>query len=187
MSGSPGSSASADPSRDRRAVAMLPVRWSGLAMALALAVGGHPVEAAVAMLVALAQVCTWRVRQGPAWEIAVTIIAMVAALSSYLRLYERWPWWDLPVHMALTGVLAVIAARLIRREGAVWITGSGLVLSVVWEVLELWGHARIDPAVHVAPVDTAGDIAAGLVGAAVAAMLRRRTAGHPIRPATPGA
>ena len=72
------------------------------------------VETAVAMLVALAQVVGWRSRLPLPWEVATSAGCLIAAISSYLLFYERFPWWDVPVHTALTGLLAVLVARVIR-------------------------------------------------------------------------
>lgn len=146
-------------------------RWSGLAMALALALSGRWVDAWVAMLVALAQVVAWRSDLPRRWEAATTIVALVAAVSSYAHLYERVPGWDVPVHAALTGCLAVLAAHVLRRPSTRTIICAGAVMAVGWEVLELWGHQQVDARVEVAPWDTAGDIAAGLGGSLVAARL----------------
>ena len=162
--------------RVAREVALVPVRWSGLAMAAGFAVAQLWVEAAVAMLVALAQVVGWRTRLPLPWELATSAVCLIAAVSSYLLLYERLPWWDLPVHFALNGLLAVLVARTVRRGG---LTGPqilivGAVLAVIWELMELGGAAWVDPSVHVAPADTAGDLAAGLAGTAAAALLWRR-------------
>lgn len=154
----------------------LAVRWSGLLMAVGLALAGLWVQAAVAMLVALGQVLAWRMRLPWPWEVAASVTALVAAISSYLLLYERWSWWDLAVHLALTAVLAVLTAWMVdvrwRRHPhpRPWlITGSGALLALVWEAMEWWGHHAVDPTVHIAPADTAGDVIAGLLGSALAA------------------
>lgn len=168
------------------AAAMLPVRWSGLALAAALCVAGLWVETAVALLVALAQVIAWRSRLPRRWEVALTVVALTAAISSYLRLYERISWWDIPVHGALNGLLAVLAVRflsalrLASQSSPAGISGrraiivAGAVLAVVWELLELAGWRWVDSSVYVAPHDTALDIAAGLTGTVIAAALWHR-------------
>ncbi|MBE9403365.1 hypothetical protein M4D54_02765 [Brachybacterium sp. p3-SID1565] len=173
-----------------RAVLRLAVRWSGLLMAAGLALAGLWVEAAVAMLVALGQVLAWRMRLPRAWEAAASITAMAAAVSSYLHLYERWTWWDLPVHAALTAVVSVMAAWMVdvrwrrRASPRPWLMViSGFLLALVWEVLEWWGHQVVDPRVHIAPADTAGDVIAGLLGASAAAWWwHRRSAAGPSGP-----
>ncbi|MCT2261822.1 hypothetical protein M3F59_09375 [Brachybacterium muris] len=161
----------------------LVVRWSGLVLAIGLAAAGMWVEAAVAMLVALGQVLAWRWRLPWVWEVATSVTALVAAISSYLFLYERWSWWDLPVHFVLTAVVSVLAAWMFdvgvrgRRAPRPWLIvlfGAGL--AWVWEMLEWWGHHAVDPRVYIAPLDTVGDVIAGLAGATVAAWWWRREA-----------
>lgn len=170
-----------------RTITMLPVRWSGLAMAAGLAAAGHGVEAAVAMLVALAQVLGWRLRLPTPWEIALSATCLIAAVSSYADLYARIAWWDLPVHAALTGQLAVLGAVATgRRRSPRAVIALGAVLALVWEALERWGHVHVDATIHVSAPDTALDVAAGVLGSVLAAIPWARTgaAGGP-RPGGP--
>ena len=164
-------------------VAMLPVRWSGRAMALVLALLGHWVEAAVAMLVALGQVVGWRSRLPLPWEVATSAACLIAAISSYLLLFERISWWDIPVHAVLNGLLAVLVARVLRspQPSAAEVIVTGTVLAVVWELMELAGHHWVDSSVYVAPADTALDLLAAVGGSVVAALLWRRHRPRPGR------
>ena len=158
-----------------REVAMLPVRWSGLAMALVFALLGHWVEAAVAMLVALGQVVGWRSRLPLPWEVAASAACLISAISSYLLLFEKISWWDIPVHAVLNGLLAVLVARVVRcpDPSAAEVIVTGAVLAVVWELMELAGHHWVDSSVYVAPADTALDLLAAIGGSVVAALLWR--------------
>lgn len=166
---------------------MLPVRWSGLALAAGLFATGHGVQGAVAMLVALAQVVAWRSPLPQAWEIALSASALLAAISSYRDLYARIPWWDVPVHALLTGLLAVLAAVVVRRPRPGPMLVAGAVLAVIWELLELWGHLVVDPSIDVRPIDTAGDLLSGMIGTAIAALIWRRTRARGSLSASPGA
>lgn len=159
-----------------RRAALLAVRWSGMAMALGFLAVGHWVEAAVAMLVALAQVVGWRTRLPLLWEVATSAACMLAAVSSYLLLYEQITWWDVPMHALLTGLLSVLVARVVLSPdpGAPAVIVTGLVLAIVWELMELAGNRWVDPSVYVAPSDTALDVAAGLAGTVIATLLWRR-------------
>ena len=117
------------------------------------------------MLVALGQVVAWRSRLPLAWEVATSAACMAAAVSSYLLLFERISWWDIPVHALLNGLLAVLVARVVRSDpSVVEIVVTGAILAVVWELMELAGHYWVDPSVEVAPADTALDLLAALVG-----------------------
>lgn len=166
-----------------RTLLHLAVRWSGLALAIGLAAAGLWVEAAVAMLVALGQVLAWRWRLPWGWEVATSVTALVAAVSSYLYLYEQWSWWDLPVHFALTAVVSVLAGWMFdvrvrgRSAPRPWlIVLAGAMLAWVWEMLEWWGHHAVDSRVYIAPLDTVGDVIAGLAGASAVARWWHRTA-----------
>ena len=160
-----------------RCLVLLPVRWSGLALAAGFAVLGMWVETAVAMLVALAQVVGWRSRLPLPWEVATSAGCMIAAVSSFLLLYERIPWWDVPIHAALTGVLAVLVARVVRSTSpsVAEVVLTGAVLAIVWELMELAGWRWVDSSVEVAPLDTGFDLVAGMAGVVFAAVLWQRT------------
>lgn len=165
------------PRRALRLLALLLMRWSGLGLALGFAAFQMWVEVAVAMLVALAQVAAWRHRLPIPWEAAVSAACMIAAVSSFLLLYERFPWWDVPVHVTVTGVLAVLVAHVVRHGAPSprTIVVTGAVLAVLWELMEFAGARWVDSSIDVEPADTALDIAAGVAGSAAAALLWHRT------------
>jgi hypothetical protein len=168
---------SVEPLRPLRMPALLAMRWSGLALALGFAALQMWVEAAVAMLVALAQVVGWRRPLPIRWEAACSAACLIAAGSSFVLLYERIPWWDIPVHFTLNGLLAVLVAHVARTPSpsARAVVATGAVLAVVWELMELAGSRWVDPSIHVAPADTALDLAAGLGGTVSAALVWHRT------------
>lgn len=157
-------------------LALLAVRWSGLALAAGFVAVGKWPEFAVAMLVALAQVISWRSALPLAWEIAVSAVSLFAAVSSYLLLFERVQWWDIPTHFALNGLVAVLAARVLRPAGpsSAAIVTCGVVAALVWELMECGGARWVDSSIYIAPTDTLLDIVAGASGAAVASLLWRR-------------
>lgn len=152
-----------------REILLVPVRWSGLAAAVVFAVHGRWVDVAVAMLVALGQVLAWRFPVPVRWEVAISVTAVIAAVSSHLLLFERWAYWDLVVHFALTGMLAVLAHALLwpHHPGAARTVIAAAVLAVVWEVMEWLGYFWVTPEIYVTPWDTVTDILAGVLGAAV--------------------
>ena len=55
-------------------------------------------------------------------------------------------------------------------------------LAWVWEMLERWGHHAVDSRVYIAPLDTVGDVIAGLAGASAAAWWWHRAARRSARP-----
>lgn len=165
-----------EPLRALRAAALFAMRWSGLTLALSLAALQMWVEAAVAMLVALAQVVGWRWRLPMRWEAASSAACLIAAGSSFFLVYERIPWWDIPVHFTVNGLLAVLVAHVVRSSSpsAQAVVMTGAVLAVLWELMELAGSIWVDASIYVAPADTALDIAAGIGGAVTAALVWHR-------------
>lgn len=125
----------------------------------------------------------------PVLDVAFAVTVTVAAWSAVLGLYESMRWWDLPVHLVLTGLLALLAAEGLRRLGVlppvsavrrplahgVVVTASlGLALGVVWELAEWFALTFLDPATYVGYEDTLGDLALGGLGAALAGLLPPR-------------
>ena len=54
-----------------------------------------------------------------------------------------------------------------------WCLGVGLALAVAWELMELLGFLLVTPEIHIPPLDTATDVLAGLLGAALCALRTR--------------
>lgn len=50
---------------------------------------------------------------------------------------------------------------------------TGLVLAVVWEVMELLGFLLVTPDIHIPPLDTLSDVTVGVLGAALVALHRK--------------
>lgn len=149
-----------------------------------------PVAVALVALVLLGVVVVRLVPLPGALQ-AVGVLALVASTwTALLDGYQRVPWLDVVAHALLTGLLAAVAAALLtgpplrrpgsaptlaRRWDAVLVTtGLGALLAVIWEIAEWVGHTYIDSRVFVSYGDTIGDLAAGLVGSAVAGLLLGR-------------
>jgi hypothetical protein len=133
---------------------------------------------------------------GSASVLDVTYCAslLAAAWFAQLEVYRDVPGLDLATHALTTGVIAMVALEVLQRLGlatdarhargsaAVTTVGLGAFVAVVWELLEAAGHTFIDPRIYVTYLDTVGDLAAGLLGSAVAAALvargPRSAAGH---------
>lgn len=116
----------------------------------------------------------------PAADIFAGVTLLLAAWSNVLDLYTSIAWWDIPLHIFGTAVLAAIAyvaaaqwgivpdasAPATNRVGVVLITVSfGLALSVLWEMVEWAGFTFISDQIYVAYADTIGDMAFGGLGA----------------------
>lgn len=116
---------------------------------------------------------------------ACTVLGMTgAAWAGVLGGYEAVGWLDLVTHLALTGLLAVLAVAVLERLGwirllptgvprqqagaTIVVLGLGLTCSVLWELGEWAGNRFVDEGLHVGYVDTLGDLAAGGLGACIA-------------------
>ncbi len=161
-----------------RAIALVSVvlaasRWGPLGSALFLLVlGGTMVPRAIGASDAL--------------DVACGCTLLVAAWAAQLDWYVAVSWLDVAVHTAATGLLAVVGWRGLLRwrhlqhapatpdpwVAGVAIVGIGATLSVLWELAEWFGHTYLDGRIQVGYTDTLGDLAAGVAGATVAAIVR---------------
>lgn len=125
---------------------------------------------------------------GTAAALDVTYCAslLAAAWCAQLEIYRDVTGLDLVVHAATTGAVAALAFQVLQRadlvvparrarvSAALIVLGLGSVVAVVWEFLEWAGHTFVDSSIFVTYTDTLGDLAAGLLGSAVAAVLVAR-------------
>ncbi|MCD4536448.1 hypothetical protein LRP67_20330 [Nocardioides sp. cx-169] len=126
-----------------------------------------------------------------ALDLSYCALLLFGAWAAQLDLYLRVGWLDVVVHAAATGLIAAMAYLALVRLGALslardpatprWRLGRGVVtlalgtsLAVVWEMCEWFGHTQIDDRIQVGYADTMGDLVAGGVGSAVAAVLLAR-------------
>ncbi|WP_407320369.1 hypothetical protein UQW22_07925 [Isoptericola halotolerans] len=147
--------------------------WLGVALFL-LVLGGTMVPRAVGTRTAL--------------DVTYCGALLAAAWCAQLGVYEKVTWLDLVVHAATTGAIATVAHQVLARGGlvaparhagasaALSIIGLGSLVAVVWELLEWVGHTFVDGDIFVTYTDTLGDLAAALVGSAVAAAVVARDA-----------
>ncbi|MBD7995559.1 hypothetical protein H9639_09655 [Arthrobacter sp. Sa2CUA1] len=166
------------------------VRVLGAVSLLAALLWYGPVEAALFALVALGLLVSRALPAAPLFSSLYGLTLLAAAWSSVLDLYARISWWDLAVHFAATGGIAVMAWYLLAAFGAVTarpygrqlpsfvvtalVTALGLALSVLWEFAEWWGHTFVDETVNIGYQDTLGDLAAGGLGALASGYLLER-------------
>ena len=110
---------------------------------------------------------------------------LFAAWAAQLDWYVAVSWLDLVVHAVATGLIAVMSLRALqvwgvigqgggRGERGLLVLGLGAVLAVLWELGEWAGNALFDRRIQVGYPDTMGDLAAGLVGSVVAAVVVAR-------------
>ena len=140
----------------------------------------------------------------PALDLATGALLVAAAWWALLGSYERYPWLDVLVHLAATGLVAAAGHRALVRAGvvpaatdpmlpraglgAVLVTVClGLTVATLWELGEWWGHTFVDAAIRTGYDDTVGDLATGGLGALLAAVAERvsqRRTRRPDEPAT---
>lgn len=123
------------------------------------------------------------------FDLGYGITVLVAAWSNVLDLYRTVEGWDLVVHFACTGVIALVLYVLAVRLRVVGHPGggelparipltvvpvTGLAISAVWEMIEWAGYTFVSEDIFVAYVDTIGDMAAGGLGAIAAGVVASR-------------
>lgn len=158
--------------------------FSGLLFALIYGIQGRWIDVAVLLLVGLGQVVAFLCfRHGHARAVT-SLIMLVAGVSAAEQVYSSIWWWDLLIHFSCTYVLVWIAwnyalrrspelGRLSRGQRLMMCAITGLVLAVVWEVMELLGFLLVTPDIHIPPLDTLSDVTVGVLGAALVALHRK--------------
>lgn len=121
---------------------------------------------------------------GAPWPLDLAYVAalLLAGWAAVLDLYRSVPGLDLVVHAAATGLVALMVHLLLLRVGprvglgdsAALTVGLTLLLAVLWEAGEWWGHLTLDDRIQVGVPDTLGDLGAGALGAVAAMWLVRR-------------
>ena len=138
-------------------------------------------------------------------DITIGVVLLAAGWSNPLDLYRMIPSWDLVMHFAANGLVAVVAYLLFVRlalsgarlpdalrlrlpivAGILLTTTFGMAAGVVWEIGEWFGHTFIDTSIVVEYTDTIGDLAAGALGSLVAGGLLAVQASHTRRRLTVG-
>ncbi|MGW9627445.1 DUF2238 domain-containing protein [Microbacterium sp. NPDC055521] len=162
------------------------LRLVGILGVIAAAIRLEPTDAGIAAL-ALPALVLPRMLGMRAWfDTTAGATVLAAAWSNVFELYAAISWWDLAIHFACTGVLAIITAEVLTRAGVVDITASAtsrsrtplvlmpliaLALSAVWEMIEWFGSAYISDQIHVGYQDTIGDMVLGGLGGVVAGVM----------------
>lgn len=123
------------------------------------------------------------------FDLVYSVTVLVAVWSNVLGLYRTVAGWDLVVHFACTGVIALmlylfagrlgivgdpLGSRLPVRVPLTVVPLIGLAISAVWEMMEWIGYTFVSDDIFVTYVDTIGDMAAGGLGAVVAGVVAAR-------------
>ena len=168
--------------RGAGAIAADVVRVLGIASVALAAIGFGPTDAGIVAFVTPGLLLPRFIGVRSGFDLAFCLTLLAAAWSNVLDLYTSVRWWDIPVHLVCTGMIAALAFLVLERLGmlgsrhptasAIIVTTSlGLALSVLWEMVEWFGKAFIDAAIYVDYDDTIGDLAMGGLGALAAGAL----------------
>lgn len=165
------------------------VRVSGALSVVALFIWSTVTDAGILALALPALLIPRFIGARPAFDIFFGLTVLVAAWSNVLDLYTTLPGWDLVVHFVCTGAIAAMgyltlvgfavvpsprAARARRRTPIVIVIILGLAASAVWEMVEWAGKTFVTSEIFVTYDDTIGDMAAGGLGAVIAALVVAR-------------
>jgi hypothetical protein len=135
-------------------------------------------------LAALVVPVSWflvRRRRRTAYPYAVDILIVLPFLidmaGNAANLYDTVGWWDDANHFVNWAILVTGFGLVLRRTSlsplvaAGLCVGFGAVTAILWELLEYVTFIRHSKELRTAYTDTLGDLALGLAGSAVAAML----------------
>lgn len=112
-----------------------------------------------------------------ALDILLTLPFLIDVAGNALDLYDRIYWWDDANHFVNWGLLVAAFGQLLvrlpvgRLSAAGLAIGFGVLTAVLWEFAEYVTFIRDSPELATAYTDTLGDLALGLAGSAVAAVL----------------
>lgn len=125
-------------------------------------------------------VWTFKGRRHPypyAADVLLTLPFLIDVAGNSLDLYDTIVWWDDANHFVnwalLTGGVGALARRtkLGRWELFSILVGFGAVIAILWELSEYLAFIRNSPELATAYADTVGDLALGLAGSFLAAVL----------------
>jgi len=129
--------------------------------------------------------------RGIAFPVAADILLglpfLLDVVGNALNLYDAIEWWDDANHL-VNWFLHTAAIGLLLRLGP-WGTATRAALAVgwaattaiLWELAEYVAFVPDSPEAVTAYPDTLGDLALGLIGGSVAAILVSRLPRHPLR------
>jgi hypothetical protein len=110
-------------------------------------------------------------------DILITLPFLVDVVGNALDLYDSIDWWDDANHFVNWFLLSLgvsrifVRLRLDRWVVAALTVGFGAVTAILWEYAEYVTFIRNSPELETAYTDTLGDMALGLGGSMLAAIL----------------
>ena len=110
-------------------------------------------------------------------DILLTLPFFIDTAGNALDLYDAVEWWDDANHLVNWALLSGAIGVLARRNGVgrwgilAFVVGFGASTAILWEVAEYYAFIRTSPELDTAYTDTLGDLALGLTGSAVSAVV----------------
>jgi hypothetical protein len=112
-----------------------------------------------------------------ALDILLVLPFLIDTLGNALDMYDSISWWDDANHLFNWGLLVAAFGQLLvrlplgRLTAAGLAVGFGAVTAILWEIGEYFAFIRDSPEEETAYTDTLGDLALGLSGSVVAALV----------------
>jgi hypothetical protein len=112
-----------------------------------------------------------------ALDVLLVLPFLIDVAGNALDLYDTVEWWDDANHFVNWGILTAAFGQLLVRlpvrplAAAGLAVGFGAVTAVLWEFAEYWTFIRNSPELDTAYEDTLGDLALGLSGSTIAALV----------------
>ncbi|MGP3535031.1 hypothetical protein ACTU3I_09575 [Microbacterium sp. RD1] len=162
------------------------VRALGVLSVVLAGVAASPTDAGILAFALPALMAPRFLAVRPGLDVASGVIVLIAAWSNVLDLYRTIAWWDLAVHFACTGAIALLLYIAGERSGVfasprgrartplLLLPTIGLAISALWEMVEWAGYTYVSDDIFVAYADTVGDMTLGGLGAAAAGVLAAR-------------
>ena len=123
-------------------------------------------------------------------DILVVSPFLVDVVGNALDLYDSISWWDDANHFVNWCLLSLgvgqllIRLKLPRLETFVIVVGFGATAAILWELAEYFAFIRNSSELDTAYEDTLGDMALGLGGSTIAALVSARLTGRMRSPHT---
>jgi hypothetical protein len=115
-----------------------------------------------------------------ALDILLTLPFLIDVAGNAFDLYDSIDWWDDANHFVNWGLLTAAFGQLLVRLPVGRLIAVGLMIgfgattAVLWEFAEYFTFIRDSPELDTAYEDTLGDLALGLTGSVVAALITAR-------------
>ena len=110
-------------------------------------------------------------------DILLVLPFLIDTVGNALDLYDTVEWWDDANHFINWAILSAASGQMLLRlpvgrlTTAALVVGFGAVTAILWEFAEYFTFIRDSPELRTAYTDTLGDLAFGLSGSVLAALI----------------